>query len=289
MGFKRIRASALALGLAAMFAGMAVLPALAASSTVVVTPQTGSWAHKEQATATGAFVTGPGTPPAGIGSYKMTTGAGLPSGPNNGGKAWLSTNSQNGTDLAAINSFSYSTYVDLTSAAAPHLTIALQLQVDLDGNGTRDTTMVFEPVYSPAQGPVTKGIWQTWDVKNGNWWFTTPTSFGGSQAVFPSFAAITMAYPNAQIVQWFPAVDGAGLQLVAGQNSAGAPWTGFIGAVDNLKIGVGSDDVTYNFEPYAMAQDKDDCKNGGWQNVRRADGSSFKNQGDCVSYTKNGK
>jgi hypothetical protein len=34
---------------------------------------------------------------------------------------------------------------------------------------------------------------------------------------------------------------------------------------------------------------KDDCKNGGWQTATRADGSSFKNQGDCVSYTNNGK
>lgn len=31
------------------------------------------------------------------------------------------------------------------------------------------------------------------------------------------------------------------------------------------------------------------CKNGGWQSVQRADGSPFKNQGDCVSYTNNGK
>jgi hypothetical protein len=31
------------------------------------------------------------------------------------------------------------------------------------------------------------------------------------------------------------------------------------------------------------------CKNGGWQTLTRADGSSFKNQGDCVSYTNNGK
>ena len=33
----------------------------------------------------------------------------------------------------------------------------------------------------------------------------------------------------------------------------------------------------------------DSCKKGGWQTVQRADGSPFKNQGDCVSYTSNGK
>jgi hypothetical protein len=31
------------------------------------------------------------------------------------------------------------------------------------------------------------------------------------------------------------------------------------------------------------------CKNGGWMTSVRADGSTFKNQGDCVSYTNNDK
>ena len=45
----------------------------------------------------------------------------------------------------------------------------------------------------------------------------------------------------------------------------------------------------YDFEPYVVAGNKDQCKDGGWMNVRRADGSSFRNQGDCVSYTNNGR
>jgi hypothetical protein len=31
------------------------------------------------------------------------------------------------------------------------------------------------------------------------------------------------------------------------------------------------------------------CKNGGWQNQFRADGSTFKNQGDCLQYVNTGK
>lgn len=34
---------------------------------------------------------------------------------------------------------------------------------------------------------------------------------------------------------------------------------------------------------------KDACKNGGWQNYTRADGSTFKNQGDCIQYVNTGK
>ncbi len=34
---------------------------------------------------------------------------------------------------------------------------------------------------------------------------------------------------------------------------------------------------------------KDACKGGGWQTLSRADGSGFKNQGDCIQYANTGK
>jgi hypothetical protein len=36
-------------------------------------------------------------------------------------------------------------------------------------------------------------------------------------------------------------------------------------------------------------QSSGDCKNGGWQSLTRADGSSFRNQGDCIQYFNTGK
>lgn len=38
-----------------------------------------------------------------------------------------------------------------------------------------------------------------------------------------------------------------------------------------------------------LAFNKDQCKGGGWEMLYRANGTRFKNQGDCVSYTSNGK
>lgn len=38
-----------------------------------------------------------------------------------------------------------------------------------------------------------------------------------------------------------------------------------------------------------VVANKDQCKNGGWQNFVRANNTPFKNQGDCVSYMSNGK
>jgi hypothetical protein len=34
---------------------------------------------------------------------------------------------------------------------------------------------------------------------------------------------------------------------------------------------------------------KDQCKNNGWQSLSRADGTPFKNQGDCIQYVNTGK
>jgi hypothetical protein len=38
-----------------------------------------------------------------------------------------------------------------------------------------------------------------------------------------------------------------------------------------------------------VALNKDQCKDGGWQNLSRQDGSTFKNQGDCIQYVNTGK
>jgi hypothetical protein len=38
-----------------------------------------------------------------------------------------------------------------------------------------------------------------------------------------------------------------------------------------------------------VATTADGCKNDGWRSLARTDGSTFKNQGDCVSYTNTGK
>jgi hypothetical protein len=43
-----------------------------------------------------------------------------------------------------------------------------------------------------------------------------------------------------------------------------------------------------SFTP-AVPATKEDCKDSGWQSLVRADGSSFKNQGACVSYVNTGK
>ncbi|HEX7480788.1 MAG TPA: hypothetical protein VF331_23505 [Polyangiales bacterium] len=41
--------------------------------------------------------------------------------------------------------------------------------------------------------------------------------------------------------------------------------------------------------PFPVASEKSTCKADGWQDRFRADGTSFKNQGDCIQYANTGK
>jgi hypothetical protein len=49
-------------------------------------------------------------------------------------------------------------------------------------------------------------------------------------------------------------------------------------------------DVTQSFTIASpVPTSKDACKDGGWQFLTRADGTPFKNQGDCIQYVNTGK
>ena len=227
----------------------------------VKAPSLNGWSIVSQRTASGSFVVGPGTAPSGFGSYRLTTGAGnsgpdLPQGgAGQGGKTWLTTQQYDNTLLANITQLGYSTYVTASPSSAGNVIApTLQFQIDLDGNGTRDTAMIFEPIYSTisnggAQPNVVLGQWQTWNARAGRWWFNNSTVFGCGQCVFPTFDEIVAAYPNAKIVTWYALADGYGTQFQAGQNSAGAPWTNFDGNIDAFNFAVSAPPTTYDFEP----------------------------------------
>ena len=309
MVFGRFRASALASGLATMLSLVMVLPGLAATTTATVTPASlavnaTSWyfyndTAPEFATATPApgkyeFVTGPGTPPAGVGSVRFQT---------IGAERWnMATSMFANTSLASLTALKFNTYQPSTGqgviCAAPGAECAVYLNFDVDfGPGvcppvTCASTGGYQRrlVYVPAvNGTVATNTWQEWDALSASAQWTWSGYLGngskwpdGNTSQFRTWSAILTAFPNAHINE-----DLGSSQLLF---RAGEPYPdGFIGFLDKVTIGVGSNTTVFDFEPYDVATDKDECKNGGWQNVRRADGSTFKNQGDCVSYTNNGK
>jgi len=45
----------------------------------------------------------------------------------------------------------------------------------------------------------------------------------------------------------------------------------------------------FDVEALPVAEEKDQCKDDGWKELYRSDGSPFKNQGDCIQYVNTGK
>jgi hypothetical protein len=230
------------------------------------TPPLRPWVLYVRNAGNGAFRSGPATPPLGVGSFELVT-------PTGADKATLFNFEQINTPLSDIRSMSYSTY--RTSGSAQQVA-ALNIQVDINGAAPGGfTTLVFEPVYNTSQGAVVSGQWQDWNAYDGGnaiWWSSNPIPSTPNRDTFVPWSTIVAANPDAVVVGGFGVNQGSGNP-------------GLVTAVDALHFDTTHGSVTWNFEPFRTPTSKNDCKNGGWQTLKRADGSSFKNQGDCVSYT----
>jgi hypothetical protein len=239
------------------------------------TPPTRNWVLYTRNAGNGTFRVGPATPPAGVGSFETVT-------PTSADKATLFNYDHIGTELADITSLGYSTYQSSVSPTTPFQVPSINIEVDINGgtlNAGEFTTLVFEPVYNTVQGPVVANTWQTWDAYNGGnaiWWSSRAIPGVCARDCFVTWNQIIAANPNATIVGGFGINQGSGNPALTASSDA-------------LNIGSNGDCITYNFDPYRVVTTKDQCKNGGYNNVKRADGSSFKNQGDCIQYVNTGK
>lgn len=235
------------------------------------TPPTNNWVlYTRPGTATASFVVGPGNPQ-GIGSLELQT-------PLVSDKVYLFNYDHVGTPLNAINAIAYSTYRDPTSVTThPAQVPSINIQVDYNGSDPGGfTTLVFEPVYNTDQGTVTPGVWQTWDAYYGGqatWWSSRPINGCLVPPCYQAWNTIIANNPGATILGGFGVNQGSG-------NG------GLTASTDALKLSYGDTCVTYDFEPFRATNE---CKKGGWQTMSRADGTPFKNQGDCVSYVNTGK
>jgi hypothetical protein len=245
------------------------------ATTIVVSPVTpNGWAFFDDngnGNGGGAFAIGPAVAPLGAGS------AGLNLTASNAGWA-LGAAILGGTRFADLTTVAYSTYRQSVDAGN-NLAIALQFNFDADVTDAANAwqgRLVFEP-YQTFSGGVTQGTWQTWDALAGKWWRSSGALC--AQATPCTMAQVLANWPNAGV---HPVFSGVVLK-------AGSGWTTFAGNTDKLTIGVSGNDVTYDFEPFVVAATKEQCMDGGWSGVKRADGSSFKNQGDCIQYVNTGK
>lgn len=179
----------------------------------------------------------------GNGSYKLTTGTA-------GGQKSINNKNAIGVKLADIVSLGYSSYVESRmagQAVAPVLRIDTKLPKTISGSSyNTNTTLVWEPA---NQGATLTGEWQNWNpLVQGKWYSSdSAVDFMPTQndVDTKTWTEIVTKYPNATVRAdaFYP--QSKGIYLSAGQNSAGAPWSNFIGYVDNFSI----NGTTYDLEP----------------------------------------
>ncbi len=232
----------------------------AAGSTVVVTPtNTQGWSTADTRPGGAVNFVVDATAPRGAGALQLTTDAMTTA------KAQY-LHAAN-TPLSSVMELSY--YTKQVSALFPGGDPSYQLPVLLSGTGGF-TTLVFEPY---ENGVVTPGSWQSWDVAAGQFWSSRSFSdgtctvvAGSGGAPFYTLAGLQAMCPNAQ-------VTGFGVNI--GSNNPSY----------NVETDlVDFNGTTYDFELNTVATNKDQCKDGGWQNFNPPAGP-YKNQGQCVSST----
>jgi hypothetical protein len=153
--------------------------------------------------------------------------------------------------LTSITQLSF----DYTGSAATAGSPRISLPIDTNNNGTFDFYVFISASHCGIGGHV--------DINNAGClvFYTSGPISGQSWADFTANGGGT----------WRVATDTVPI-LVA--DDVGL-WT-----VSNVELGQA---------PVETATAKDECKNGGWSDLTREDGSSFKNQGDCIQYVNTGK
>ena len=203
-------------------------------TTVVVDPSTPNWGFLEETpTGSGALVSGPGTPPTGVGSAELTI--------DSAGGVLFGTSDYGGTYLRDINTLTYQTYRQSGSAA---LAAGLQFNVDYDltdANTGWQGRLVYEP-YWTGVNPAT-GMWEEWDTlaADAQWWGSgAPGNTLCPQSNPCSLGEVLANWPNIGVHATIPGVV----------FKAGSSWgSGFVGNVDDFTIQVHGDTVHYDFEP----------------------------------------
>ena len=163
---------------------------------------------------------------------------------------YYATSGLSGKLLSEITELSF-TFTGVPTAGSPRISLPL----DTNGDGTTDVYAFIGAFYCDNGTGLVDAIHDA-----------TCAIFytGGPVSGYPNWATFVAANPTFHVGNSVPFViaDDAGI------------WT-----VGNVHFGVAASAVTK----------KDECKKGGWAEMSREDGSSFKNQGDCIQYVNTGK
>jgi hypothetical protein len=166
---------------------------------------------------------------------------------------YYATSNLSGKLLSEITQLSFNYTGSAVTVGSPRIS----LPVDINNDGTTDYLSIAAFYCNNGSGLVdaihdtTCTIWSNLD---------------GTNPLAGNWAALVAAYPTLRVRSSVPFViaDDPGI------------WT-----VSNVQLGQG--------EAAGVATAKDECKKGGWADLTRANGTTFKNQGDCIQYVNTGK
>lgn len=158
---------------------------------------------------------------------------------------------------------------DLCAGGSPRFAIGL----DSDEDGEVDG-YIFSYFGAESGGaPCVPGVWQnTGDQLEVNR-LVDATQLGG--LFYEPYATALATYGEYTVLEVFIVTDGSWTQPVDGEQTF---------QIDNTNV----DGHTFTYE-VAQPTTRNDCKDGGWMDLGRSDGSSFSNQGDCMQYARAGK
>jgi len=176
--------------------------------------------------------------------------------PNNAYAGVYYANSNiSGDQIGTVTGLSFTYSCALATNCVTGGSPRMSIPIDTDNNGTTNGFAFIDAnncgLTAAQSGTVTQAC---------------PVFFGGT--LYTNWAAFVTAHPDYRIGN-----DDSIAFVIADQP--------FRGTVTNVQLGQGV--------AAGVATNKDQCKKGGWADLTRADGSSFKNQGDCIQYVNTGK
>lgn len=185
---------------------------------------------------------------------------------NDSASAYTEYHHDVGVALSNVGDLSYATK---TLQGPSYASTSYAVGLDTSGDGATDVYYVYEPYWQVNYGgqALTPDTWQTWDVKSGMFWSTND----GTTEPSHSWADMVADNPEAVVSE-----------VAVFQGSSNAE---YVVNVDSVVV----NGTLYNFQTSSakpVATSAQQCKSGGWKNVTREDGSTFKNQGQCVAYVQ---
>lgn len=183
----------------------------------------------------GSFVTGPGTPPAGMGSVQISV-SGMQ-------RRNLATYQFSGTPLASITVLKFSTYnPSAGNGGSATRSGYLNFNVDFDGSDTWQKRLVFVP---SQNGSVVQNHWNEWDAINGGaalWSYSGATWPGTATpgTTLRTWNDIVTSYPGIRI-----RVTDSWLGIRVGEPYA----NGYTENIDAFKFSAGAGLKRFDFEP----------------------------------------